>query len=61
MTQKFAYSLINDCTTVIEVWNFRESYITVCRLNLSYKIKNVIFDKMTEIPPIAPLKALSFI
>ena len=50
MVQKFTCGLKNDCRTVIEVSNFREYYIIVCRLNLFNKM-----TKMAKIPPIAPL------
>ena len=55
MAQIFTYDLINDCKTVIEVGNFRESQILVCRLNLFNKMKKVIFDQndrtSTHCPP----------
>ena len=55
MTQKFTYGLINNCKTVIEVWNFNESYIIICRLNLFNKMKN-IYSKW---PPLARTQSLN--
>ena len=47
--------MINDSTSVIEIWNFRISLIRLCILNLCNKMKKWYLTKMTEIPPFAPL------